>query len=325
MGSKQEKIVKSFKFGETEYKSSKMVEIPCRIGGKRFFIRTIIISGDVPWLIGKETMEKMGMIIGVKEKTVEIGEMGGMKVKFKEDSRGHMRIGLVRKMEKEEVWVEMGKNKKDQDNKIRKLHMQFGHPGWERLAKLIEESMKKENGFKEGEVEEIRKEVKEVTEKCETCLKFRRTPMRPVVGMTWAKNFNEVVALDLGEMEGKKFMVMVDMATKYCQACWLTSKKTEEVIEKLMEKWIAVFGAPQSWLSDNGGEFLNEIFLIMSEKWNVKTKITAAESPWSNGVCAKWVGLIKDSVRKLTSEGEIGLKISLGWSVAAKNSLYNKQ
>ena len=118
---------------------------------------------------------------------------------------------------------------------------------------------------------------------------------------------------------------MVDLATKYCQACWMISKRPEEVGEKLMEKWISIFGAPKNWLSDNGGEFVNEKLLIMSEKWNIKMKTTAAESPWSNSVCEKWVGLLKDSMRKLTSEGEIGLKVSLGWSVAAKNGLYNKQ
>ena len=44
------------------------------------------------------------------------------------------------------------------------------------------------------------------------------------------KRFNEVVAMDLGEIEEHKFM-----ATKYCQAAWLKNKTPEEIIDKLLE------------------------------------------------------------------------------------------
>ena len=325
MKEKQVRVERSFKFGESEYKASKMIEIPCNVGGRKIYIRTIIVSGEVPWLIGRETMEKMDMRILVKENRVELGKLEGIRVKTRRDRKGHMRMALINKVKKESVWVDLGRDHKEREKKVRKLHLQFGHPGWERLSKLIEESKGEENQGNGVEMEEIRNSVKKVTEQCEACIKFKKTPARPVVGMALAKKFNEVVALDLGEVEGRKFMVMIDLATKYCQACWMADKRPEEVVEKIMERWISVFGAPQCWLSDNGGEFLNEKFLIMSEKWNVNVKMTAAESPWSNGVCERWVGLLKDSVRKLTSEGEISLKISLGWAVVAKNSLYNNQ
>ena len=139
MAETQKRMERVFKFGESEYKSSKMLEIQCEIGGRKIFIRTIIVAGNIPWLIGRETMARMGMEIKLKERTVRIGAMGGIEVKVKEDSKGHMRMEMVRKVKPEEVWVDLGKNKKDRSNKIRKLHLQFGHPGWERLVKLIEQ------------------------------------------------------------------------------------------------------------------------------------------------------------------------------------------
>ena len=33
----------------------------------------------------------------------------------------------------------------------------------------------------------------------------------------------------------------------------------------------------------------------MAERWNIKLLATAAESPWSNGLCEKTVGLLKES------------------------------
>ena len=51
-----------------------------------------------------------------------------------------------------------------------------------------------------------------------------------------------------------------------------------------MLHWMAIFGAPVRFLSDNGGEFKNYDFQDMSENLNVEIATTDAESPWSNGV-----------------------------------------
>ena len=60
----------------------------------------------------------------------------------------------------------------------------------------------------------------------------------------------------------------------------------------------------------------------MAEKWNIRIMTTAAESPWSNGLCEKTVGLIKDVLRKLREES-INKNIALAWSVSARNTLMN--
>ena len=50
------------------------------------------------------------------------------------------------------------------------------------------------------------------------CKKYRKNPSKPVVGLPLASRFNEVLTLDIGELEGDKFVVIVDWATRYCQA-----------------------------------------------------------------------------------------------------------
>lgn len=42
-------------------------------------------------------------------------------------------------------------------------------------------------------------------------------------------------------------------------------------------------------------------------------------------MCEKWVGLIKDSLRKLKETGDLSRKVSLSWAVAAKNCLYDQK
>ncbi len=47
---------------------------------------------------------------------------------------------------------------------------------------------------------------------------------------------------------------------------------------------VALFGVPKKILTNNGGEFNNELVRDMAEQLNTIITTTAAESPWSNGI-----------------------------------------
>ena len=318
---------KKFSFGTTNYVSKRELELPAWVGKQKIYIRTYVLDGDVPWLIGRITMQNLKMRLDLETNTVDVVDLGET-VRLRVDDSGHLRIKLGARMEKENVWTEnlLGDCEKERKVKLRKLHLQFGHPGKEKLVKLIEEAWRAGNcGRGEKRLEDVKKEIRDISEECETCQRFRKTPARPVVGLTWSNKFNEVVAMDLGEFEGRRFLVIVDMGTRYVQACWLRNKKPEEVIQAFVKHWVALFGCPQVVLTDNGGEFQNESFLRMSEMFGIKCKTTAAESPFSNGLCEKMVGLLKDAVRKMDDECEGGLEMMLYWAVAAKNCLHNQR
>src|SRR5678815_109983 len=85
--------------------------------------------------------------------------------------------------------------------------------------------------------------VKEVIDNCTSCNIYKRTPSRPIVGLEKAQYFNELVSMDMGEIEGKRFLVMVDELTGYVQAAWTEGKPTE-IVGKIIDRWISVFGTP---------------------------------------------------------------------------------
>ena len=66
-----------------------------------------------------------------------------------------------------------------------------------------------------------------------------------------------------------------------------------------MEKWISYFGPTVKILTDRGREFQNEVMVEFTEKWVIKLKCTASESPWSNGKCERMVGILKEGLRKI--------------------------
>ena len=81
------------------------------------------------------------------------------------------------------------------------------------------------------------------------------------------------------------------------------------------------FRTPKKLFSDNGGEFNNEQFHSMCKAMNSTVKTTAAESPWSNGLCEPHIAIMADMLTKTYAEGKRSLKLALNWPNHAKNSL----
>ena len=48
---------KRFIFGETEYRTRKVVIIPGETGGKKVKVWTKVVKGEIPWIMGKKWME----------------------------------------------------------------------------------------------------------------------------------------------------------------------------------------------------------------------------------------------------------------------------
>lgn len=48
--------------------------------------------------------------------------------------------------------------------------------------------------------------------------------------------------------------------------------------------WISVHGPPCRLFTDNGGELNNKEMRDMAKNFNIEVKMTAAYSPWRNGL-----------------------------------------
>ena len=116
---------------------------------------------------------------------------------------------------------------------------------------------------------------------------------------------------------------MIDHATRYSAGAIIHSKQKEVIIDKIFKHWNSLFGTPKLFLSDNGGEFNNDIFREMGEQLNINVKTTGAESPWSNGIVEKHNGVIGNMMEKVLPDVGCRLKVALAWCLSAKNALLN--
>ena len=82
----------------------------------------------------------------------------------------------------------------------------------------------------------------------------------------------------------------------------ISDKSANFVIRGVFLSWIVLFGAPGKILSDNGREFNNEDMRDLVEVFNIKMMTTAAESPWSNGVCERLNAVLGGMVQKILAD-----------------------
>ena len=279
---------------------------------------------SIPLLLSRETLERANAKIDIGNATIQ---MLGATVPMITTSSGHFCLPIGRSYD-----VSNSETKRvlsdvlytsplegigsDLKNKVKKLHSQFAHPTAERLITLI-----KNAGTSDTKVFDT---IREITSNCDVCARHKKPPLRPAVGFPLASQFNETVAIDL-KVRGPNLYIlhMIDHLTRYSSACIIHDKKKETIVKAMLNYWIRIFGCPKYFLSDNGGEFVNQDVIDLAEKCNISLRTTAAESAWSNGLCEKHNGILNASVNKVMSSNDCSLEVAIHWAVAAKNSLSN--
>ena len=138
-----------------------------------------------------------------------------------------------------------------------------------------------------------------------------------------ATKFQECVAMDLKFYNGHILLHIIDHATRLSASCVLPSKKPDIVVGAILRIWIAVYGTCEKFLTDNGGEFANDEFLSLCETFNINVKVTAAQSPFSNGPVERHNLIISEMLDKVIEDTKCNISIALSWCLNAKNSLNN--
>ena len=310
---------RKFRFGDgAQVTSIKNVIIPAQIGEKTCTISTEVVEADIPLLLSKETLKKARTVLDLnKDKAV----MFDKQVPLEFTSSGHYCIDITctknRQQSEEALCIDETSTPADKKKSLLKLHKQFGHASTERLTKLLNNA-----GNRDKETMNL---LSEVIQKCEICVKNKRPPPRPAVGLPLATDFNEVVAVDLHEIEKSKlwYLHIIDEFTRFSSGAIITSKRPTVFVRCFIKNWIGIHGAPRKLYSDNGGEFSNDEVRDMCQNFNIEIKTTAAYSPWSNGLLERHNYTLTEILRKVKSDQNCDWDVALHWALMAKNSLAN--
>ncbi|KAL5262651.1 hypothetical protein ACHWQZ_G008148 [Mnemiopsis leidyi] len=308
-----------FKFGVGKLKADKVVHLPVKLCDKEILLEVHVVQTDIPLLLSLQTMKKMGMQIDFERDRVALDEgTYGLEI----TSSGHYTLSLTQGMEKNpDVYVSVpiqdGESEPNTNTKKKalKLHRRFAHAKSKRIIKLLENAGKKDKN--------LEKELEKLDQSCEFCLKHQRASPRPTVSLPLATKFNELIAMDLKQIKGKWVLHCIDYLTRFSAAHVVRSHDPEEIIEKFFTIWVSIFGTPEGILSDNGGEFQGRKWEPICDAFGIRQKTTAAEAPFSNGVCERHNMLIGEMTEKTMDDVGCSLQTALMWAVHAKNSLIN--
>ena len=307
-----------FKFGDGAVIPSMVRSmIPAAINGMKINIQTEVIDNEIPLLLSKEAMKRANTILYFETDSVT---MFGMNFPLDFTSSGHYMIHIhpsfPKSLHNNPLLLNIAElDKKEKLKVASKLHKQFGHADSSRIVNLIKDA----GTFDD----DLAHHIENVEENCSTCNKFKKPGLKPVVGFALSKEFNETVSMDLKDVVKNKVFHMIDTATRYSAGAIVQGKTKEIIIEKFFLHWIALFGCPRKILSDNGGEFNNQLMRELGEQLNTEVLSTAAESPWSNGITERHNALIGQMMIKVIDDQKCPAEIALAWSLSAKNALKN--
>ena len=129
--------------------------------------------------------------------------------------------------------------------------------------------------------------------------------------------------MDLKKYGNVHLLHLIDHATRLSACSVIKTKTPSVIIREVFKIWVSIYGCPDSFLSDNGGEFNNDAYREMGEKCNIIIKTTAAESPWSNGICERHNQVLADMITKTMADTGCCLTLAVCWAINAKNCLQN--
>ena len=305
-----------FKFGGgTCLKSKGEYSIPAVVAGKAVTIKTDVVESDIPLLLSRTAMKKAAIKMDLENDTATIM---GKEVALNLTTSGHYCIPIDKTVE---VPVETvcavnfeNLNTQEKHKTLLKLHRQFAHPPKKRLASLL-----KDAGIWKAEYEA---DLDQIENRCELCKVYAKTPSRPVIGMPMASRFNEKVAMDLKQWNGRWILHIIDMWSRYTLSTFIDRKKPCNVIDALMKEWVGRFGVMGSLMTDNGGEFNSDEVREITSILNIQLCTTAAESPFQNGLCERVHAITDIMLTKLHADNEkVHVQTLLSWANMARNSL----
>ena len=265
---KREESNKCFKFGgEMKKTSIGLYTVPCSVGKQNVNLSLDVVESDIPCLISKEAMKRARVKIDLSMDKINIF---GQDLKLNTTSSGHyvMKLGDVHENDDDvKVFLAVDDEGKEvfDEKELLKIHKNLGHPS----RKVMEDMIKNAGSFNKNVIDILNK----LYENCVVCIKFKKSIPRPKVSPPMASNFNQVVCMDLKIWPKYNLIIlyMIDMFSRYVVATIIPNKKPESVIDSFLDNWVLkMFGAPESILVDNGGEFYNNKMRDLCENFNIK-------------------------------------------------------
>ena len=145
----------------------------------------------------------------------------------------------------------------------------------------------------------INEQIELTVKQCDSCqIHGNHPPSSPLQPWEWSETPWKRLHVDFaGPFENKMIFVIIDSCSKFIEAFVMTSTTTEIMISKLRQTF-STHGLPEIIVSDNGPQFISQVFTDFCYKNGIKHIKVSPYRPASNGLAERAVQVIKSGLKK---------------------------
>lgn len=266
------------RFGKGEALSQGTIDISTPLGTITFHV----VPTNTPFLFCLQDMDKLGVRLDNLANVLIQGE----KIVPIVRKWGHPWM-LLHHPEEVLAWSHLT------DTELRQLHRRFGHPSVRRLARVLQRAG--------HEVEQ--RAIEHLTKYCHQCQMHSKAPGRFKFTLKDDYEFNCRIIVDVMYINGKPVLHVVDEATAFQAAKFLTDMSAKTAWEALRACWIDVYqGPPDMIINDAGTNFASEEFRHYAATMNIDIKEVPIEAHNSVGKVERYHGPLRRAFEILSSE-----------------------
>lgn len=178
-----------------------------------------------------------------------------------------------------------------------------GHQGRKRTLRKIQKKF-----WWSGMAQDVKTWVKE----CMLCQKVKhgggvKQPMKvtSTASQPWERLAFDIVGPLPLSLQGNRYLLTAqDELTKYLFAIPIPDQTAETVARAMTNQILLVFGSPESILTDQGTNFLSEVFKNTCKFWKIKKLRTTAYHPQTNGGLERSHAVVKDYLRMFVNHDQ---------------------
>lgn len=154
-------------------------------------------------------------------------------------------------------------------------------------------------------------QIEDFIQKCNACQKYGSSkPKEPLIlheieKLPWFK-----VGVDLYELHGEVFLLVVDYYSKYAEIISLDRNLTSKNVIQKLKSIFARHGIPAIVITDSGAQLMSAEMQQFAKNWKFQLKQSSPHHQQANGMAERTIGTIKQMLKKTIEEnGDIYLAL----------------
>ena len=152
----------------------------------------------------------------------------------------------------------------------------------------------------------LSKQIEDMVTTCTICCKERKNRAEPMIESNFPERPWQKVASDLFHWRGTEYIIAVDYFSRFFEMSPLKITDSEAIVSHL-KSFFARHGIPETFITDNGPQYISDIFRKFSVEWGFTHITSSPRFPQSNGEIERAVQTAKNLLKKSDEDPYLSL------------------